>query len=141
MDSVTNYRPVSLLSNLSKVSEKVIYKRMSGFLESNNILDPCQFGFRPKHGTVDAVTTLVKEGLQGMDKHNYTLAVFCDLLKSFGTLEHTILLNKLSHYGFRGNALQLVNIYLSEREQYVCNSGINSDTAKLPNYGVPRDSY
>ena len=97
-DKLNNYRPISLLPSISKVFEKIIYKRLYTFLEINNILNPCQFGFRPKHSTIDAVSTLTKDILQGFKRKKNTLAVFCDLAKAFDTLDHKILLYKLNRY-------------------------------------------
>ena len=54
-DNPTNYRPISLLSVFSKLTEKIMYKRLYSFLDSCNILHPLQFGFREKHSTLHAL--------------------------------------------------------------------------------------
>jgi len=139
-DKLDNYRPISLLTNISKVFEKVIFKRCYKFLDESNLLDPYQFGFRPKHSTIDANTLLIKDILQSLNKNEYTLAVFCDLSKAFDTIDHDILLYKLHRYGIRGNALKLIASYLSNRKQYVLNGKHSSVITDLPAYGVPQGS-
>ncbi len=62
-DQLTNYRPISLLPSLSKVMERVIYKRLYEFLDKHNILYKSQYGFRKNHSTIDAVAECVKERL------------------------------------------------------------------------------
>ena len=139
-DKPNNYRPISLLSSVSKVFEKVIYKRLYTFLEKNETLNPCQFGFRTKHSTIDAVTNLTKDILHGFEKKESTLAVFCDLSKAFDTLDHEILLYKLNKYGIRGPALRLLQSYLCNRSMYVRNGQELSTVHNIPTFGVPQGS-
>ena len=68
------------------------------------------------------------------------MAVFCDLSKAFDTINHEILLYKLSRYGIRENALELMNSYLQNRTHHVCNGMSNSNIVKVPSYGVPQGS-
>ena len=56
-----NYRPISLLITISKLLEKIIYKRTYSFLEKNNILFQSQYGFRTRHSCTDAISELVGE--------------------------------------------------------------------------------
>jgi len=139
-DIVSNYRPISILSNISKIYEKVIHKRLYAYLNSNLYLDPLQFGFKPKHSTVQAVTKLTQDILYGFENRKYTLAVYCDLSKAFDTLDHSILLDKLSRYGIRGTALNLFKTYLEDRSLYVNHNNISSDMQLMPNFGVPQGS-
>ena len=78
-DDLINYRPISLLSNVSKVFEKIIFNRLYKFIDKYGILDSMQFGFRPKHSTVDAVTLLVSDILKPLNNKDSVIAVFCDL--------------------------------------------------------------
>lgn len=139
-DNVSNYRPISVLSSISKVYEKIIYKRLYKFLDSNSILDPLQFGFKPKHSTTHAVTKLTQDILNGFENKDTILAVYFDLSKAFDTLDHRILINKLNKYGIRGSALNLLKSYLNDRSMYVFNNNCRSDLHNLPNYGVPQGS-
>ena len=102
----TNYRPISLLSNFSKFLEKVMYNRITEFVEQYNILYRCQFGFRKNHSTSHALIHLINKISSAIDQRETTVGVFLDLSKAFDTLDHQILFTKLEHYGIRDVALQ-----------------------------------
>jgi len=137
---VSNYRPISILSCISKVFEKIIHKRLYKYLELNSILDPFQFGFKPKNSTIHAITKLTQDILTAFENKDITLAVFCDLSKAFDTLDHSILLSKLYKYGIRGITLNLFKSYLNNRSMYVTNNNESSDIHIIPNFGVPQGS-
>ena len=134
-----NYRPISLLSSISKVLEKNIYDRTLAFLVSNNILSNSQFGFRQKHSTVHAMLNFINHVASAIDDHCHTLGIFLDLSKAFDTIDYDILLHKLSHYGIRGKALEWFGSYLRGRKQFVSIDGVNSSFQELF-YGVPQGS-
>ena len=96
-----NYRPISLLSNISKIFEKIIHARLSVFLSTNNILCEKQFGFRNQHSTNHALIEITGKIKQGCDSGKFVCRVFLDFRKAFDTVNHDILLNKLEHYGIR----------------------------------------
>lgn len=135
----SNYRPISLLPNLSKILEKVMYKRIYNYFINMKILYPSQYGFRKDHSTVHAITELINDILNGFENKQWTLGVFLDLSKAFDTIDHDILLQKLSHYGIRGVALEWVKSYLSERKQYVEFMGVSSNQQSMI-CGVPQGS-
>ena len=135
----SNYRPISLLPTLSKILEKVVYKRLYKFLLQNNILFNSQYGFRSGHSTSDAVAELVSSILFGFDNKEMTLAVFLDLSKAFDTVDHKILLDKLERYGIRGTALDWFRSYLSDRKQFVQYKTARSSASDIE-YGVPQGS-
>lgn len=118
-EEFSNYRPISLLTSLSKVLERVIHKRLYAFLEQCLILNSNQYGFRKKHNTIDAVIKFISDIAIAEDSKNSTLAIYLDLSKAFDTLNHTLLLKKLEHYGIRGISLQWFKSYLSNRSHYV----------------------
>ena len=74
-----------------------------------------------------------------IEKKNFSLGLFIDLSKAFDSLDHTILCNKLDHYGIRGIALDWFKSYLKSRNHYVDISGINSDSIEVE-MGVPQGS-
>lgn len=135
----TNYRPISLLPVFSKVLEKVIHKRLYSFLSRNKILYKSQYGFRLNHSTINAVTELTYDTLQSLEEKYSSLAVFLDLSKAFDTIDHSILLKKLEHYGVRGNALEWFRSYLVQRKQFVSFRGHSSKILTMP-CGVPQGS-
>ena len=77
--------------------------------------------------------------MDSLDKGNYACGVFIDLQKAFDTVDHEILLEKLSHYGIRGIANSLFRSYLTDRKQSVSVNGINSAN-KVVRHGVPQGS-
>ena len=116
---VNNYRPISLLTTISKVLERIIHIRTVNFLKHHNIFSNFQFGFREKHSTIHALLTLVEKVTHALDKLSHMVGIFLDFSKAFDTINHEILLAKLSHYGIRGKALEWFRSYLSNRSQYV----------------------
>ena len=134
-----NYRPISLLPCLSKVLEKLVHTRLYHFLVKQQVLYSSQYGFRPKHSTTHALTEFTYKTLKCIENHETTLAVFLDLSKAFDTIDHTILLYKLHHYGVRGTALEWFRSYLSKRQQYVSYSGHQSNILEIT-CGVPQGS-
>ena len=137
--SYDNYRPISLLSNLDKIFEKMIYPRIYNFLTDNNVLFSKQFGFRSKHSTAHAILNMSQIIADSLDAGNLGCGVFVDLRKAFDTVDHKILLKKLYHYGIRGEALDLLSSYLSNRFQFVTVNGVSSNKA-LVKHGVPQGS-
>jgi len=135
----TNYRPVSVLPLVSKVLERVMYTRLLNFLNKHKILYEYQFGFRNCYSTYMALITLVDRISNALDKGESVVGIFLDFSKAFDTVDHDILLNKLQHYGIRGNAHDWFKSYLIGREQYVTFSGTKSDTTKVK-CGVPQGS-
>ena len=95
----SNYRPISLLSNLDKIYERIIYKRLHAFLTHHNILSPQQFGFRKSYSTFHAVLSITQKLYDALKSDKFAYAVFIDLEKAFDTVDHSMLLSKLHHYG------------------------------------------
>lgn len=117
--TVTNYRPISLLSQFSKIFEKLFLLRLNSFLDRNNVINPNQYGFRAKSRTAYAVTHLVELVTDSLEKRHHAGSVYIDLSKAFDTVDHSILLAKLSHYGIRGVPLNWLESYLTGRQQTV----------------------
>lgn len=135
----TNYRPISLLSNLSKILEKIVNKRIVKYLQNKNLLSDSQFGFREGRSTEDAVLTLTTKIASYVDRGDKCLGVFLDLQKAFDTVSIQILITRLESVGFRGVALNWFIDYLTNRHQRVKIDCIESSDLKCK-YGVPQGS-
>ncbi len=134
-----NYRPIALLSNFSKILEKIVHARLMSYLEAHNILSGSQFGFRANHSTVHPMVHLSNFISKSFQDKKLVLAVFCDLKKALDTVNHNILLKKLYKYGIRGRELEWFKNYLSDRKQYVVIKGLSSDMKDII-IGVPQGS-
>ena len=136
---VSNYRPISLLSNINKIYEKLVYKRLYSFLNIHNCIYELQFGFRAGHSTNHALFSLTEKIRVALDTGNFACGIFVDFQKAFDTVDHEILLQKLDYYGVRGTANNWFRSYLTNRQQFVSINGFDS-TYKPMKYGVPQGS-
>ena len=138
-DQAGSYRPISILPAISKVLEKVIAEQLVDHLESNKLLCPTQFGFRPGHSTEMANCYLTENIKSSLDNGKVVGAVFLDLKKAFDTLNHEILLSKLSSFKFSKQATSWFASYLSDRDQCV---KINAEqsTPQRSRMGIPQGS-
>ena len=134
-----NYRPISLLSCISKILEKIVALRLTSFLTECNILSNWQFGFRSQHSTVHPMVHFTNFLSDAINKKKHSLAIFCDLKKAFDCCDHTILLSKLEKYGIRGSELLWFKSYLTDRKQFVALNGKSSLLTEVL-LGVPQGS-
>ena len=112
-----NYRPISVLSHVSKVFERVMYQQIEGFMKDK--LSNLLIGFRKNHNTQHCLTSLLERWKKTLDKGGYIFAIFMDLSKAFDTLNHKLLIAKLGAYGFDTKALYYIKSYLDNRKQRV----------------------
>ncbi len=110
--SLTNYRPISLLSQFSKILEKLFVKKLDNFLEKHSLINDNQFGFRSTRSTAMALMKITEDITTELENKNHTVGVFIDLKKAFDTLDHGILISKLQTYGIRGVVLNWIISYL-----------------------------
>ena len=137
----SNYRPISLLPQFSKILDKNYHSRLMTFIDSNQILYKSQYGFRKQMSTSLAILELVEEISNSLDNHESTAGVFIDLKKAFDTVDHGILTKKLYHYGIRGIRIanKWICSYLMNIYQYVNINGTDSDYMNVL-CGVPQGS-
>ena len=119
--------------------ERVVFNQLYQYLDFNNLLFDSQYGLRKQHSTELAALELIDRIHKSMDNGQIPVSIFLDLSKAFDTLNHTILLSKLKHYGIKNKAFQWFNSYLSNRHQYVEFEGARSETLGLE-MGVPQGS-
>ena len=134
-----NYRPISLLPSISKIFEKVVYTQIYDYFTENNLLYDSQYGFRKFHSTEFAALEMTDKISTQLDEGKLPMAIFLDLSKAFDTIDHKILIDKLSYYGISGNSLNWFQSYLSNRKQFVDYNGELSSYANVTT-GVPQGS-
>ena len=144
-DQETNYRPISLLTTMSKVMEKVVYKRVYDFLTSTGQISETQYGFRPKHSCDHAVAQMIGTSLKNLENKKVTISVILDLSKAFDTIQHNIMLQKLELYGVCGVCLDWFKSYLENRQMRVKCRVTSTQGEVLSgnhtvNYGTPQGS-
>ena len=134
-----NYCPISLLSNIEKTFEKLMYKCLYKFLNDNNILYELQFGFKQNFSTTHPLTNSTENITPALDEGKIGCGIFVDLQKAFDTVEYEILLSKLDHYSVCGLTNNWLKSYLTDHKQYVSINGYNSSLSSIT-YGVPQGS-
>ena len=135
----TNYRPVSLLPQFSKILEKLFNNRLDTFIEKHSLLSDSQYGFRANRSTSMALMESVEEITNAIVDYKYVAGIFIDLKKAFDTINHEILINKLERYGIRGIVLNWLRSYLSDRKQFVKLDESESSCLNIA-CGVPQGS-
>ena len=98
----TNYRPVSLLPQFSKILEKLFNNRLEKFIDKHKLLTESQYGFRSNRATSLALIDSVEEITNSIDLRQYTVGIFIDLKKAFDTINHDILFKKLDRMASGG---------------------------------------
>ena len=98
-ENETNYRPISLLTTMSKVVEKVVYERVYQFLVKTGQICETQYGFCPKHSCEHAIAQVIGSALKNLECNKKTIAVMLDLSKAFDTIDHKIMIQKLELFG------------------------------------------
>ncbi len=136
---VNNYRPISLLSVFSKIMEKIMHSRLYSFLETNKVLYSSQFGFQKNKSTQHSLIEIVEKIRNCIENNKYGCGIFIYLKKAFNTVNHTILLQKLEHYGIRDISLKWFSSYLKDRTQFVSCNNASSDIKSIT-CGVPQGS-
>ena len=125
---LNNYRPISVIPVVSKVFEKIVYDQLYQYLNDNQLLSSCQSGFRSLHSTLTALLEATNSWSVNIDNGFLNGVVFIDLKKAFDTIDHEILLRKLSYFGADQATAEWFQSYLSNRNQR-CN--VNG-TCQLP---------
>ena len=110
---ISNYRPISILSQLSQILEKIIY-RLIQF-----IINTTQYGFLNKHNTTQATLDIYNHIMENKKENKAINTLFLDLSKAFDTIDHSIKISKLDKYEIRGISLKLIKNYLHNITQLV----------------------
>ena len=133
----SNHRSISVLPTVSRLFEKVLYGQLYQYLDEKKLLYLLQSGFRSLHCCVTCLLKSTNDWYTDIDRSNVNAVVFIDLKKAFNTVDHSILLVKLSLYGIRGVELEWFRSYLNGRQQCF---KVNGHISKIESirYGVPQ---
>ena len=137
--NLNNFRPISLISTLSKPLERHIHRHLMAYLETHKLFYPLQSGFRPHHSCQSALIYLCDAWLSAVNQQKLTGAVFLDLTKAFDLVSHDILAKKLSLYLRNEASLSFFESYFENRSQFVLTNGKFSST-EIVKRGVPQGS-
>ena len=139
-EELKNYRPVSNLSFISKILEKVVASRLRQHMDYHGLHDPMQSAYKAGHSTESALTKVQNDLLRAMDQQGVAILVLLDLSAAFDTIDHEVLLSRMcSFLGINGVALDWFRSYLTDRKQQVQIGGEMS-TLKPLHFGVPQGS-
>ena len=135
----SNYRPISLLCNVEKVFERIIFKHVFNFLKDTDFFTSYQSGFMPGDSTINQLTYLYDKFCNALDQGLEVRIIFFDISKAFDKVWHKGLIYKLEKSGVSGNLLRWFKNYLRDREQQVVIRGAKSRSLHI-SAGVPQGS-
>ena len=124
---LSDFCPTSLLPIFFKIFEKIVAQRMMKYISKNKIPSASQFGFRTNSSIELAVTSIYDKLLQNIDDKKVTCSILLDLQKAFDSVDHTIILRKLNHYGFHENTLNFLKSFLENRRICIRSNGTKSN--------------
>ena len=139
-EELGNFRPVSNLSYISKIAEKVASIRIQHHMKQHDYHETYQSAYKQFHGTESALLMVFNDILMSLDKQECVLLILLDLSAAFDTIDHQVLLERLQEVlGLNGKALAWIKSYLSERTQVVTTGKAFSEILCLL-FGVPQGS-
>ena len=136
---LNNYRPVSVISILSKILERIVHDQILDFIIVNNIITKNQSAFRKLHSTITSFIGSNDYWYENIDSKKLNLTIFLDRRKAFDTVDHSIMIKKLCRYGMRGNTGNWFKSYLHDRKQFCSVNGQRSMASEVA-CGIPQGS-
>ena len=139
-DAAKNYRPISNLTIISKVIERIVAEQIKKHLVDSNSMPPLQSAYWAGHSTETALIEVISDIIDAADGQQVTLLGLLNMSAAFDTVDHDILLHRLeTSYGVRGRALRWLTSFLTGRTQAVSYAGQTSPQCRL-SCGVPQGS-
>ena len=132
-----NYRPVSLTSHLIKMFERVFRAKLVDFIESKDIINQDQHGFRAGRSCLTQLLHHVEDIMCDLNADENADILYLDFSKAFDKVDHAILLKKLNLYGIQGKVHQWLSSFLHGRTQHVVIDGVESNIIRVLS-GVPQ---
>ena len=134
-----NYRPVSILSPISKILERVVHDQLYSYFANNHLFHPNVMGFRRNRSTMSCILQMYDRWVQGAGEGMISGVVLLDLSAAFDLVDSTLLVKKLKTYGLRTDIIAWLESYLCDRKQAVWVDHIFSDWRNVPG-GLPQGS-
>lgn len=138
-NNIKNYRPIAVQCHFAKVFESAYNSRLVAYLNMNNLISPCQHGFRHGYSTETAISQALNYLHEGLNTKKKMMGLFFDLSRAFDTVDHDLLLARAEGLGIRGNAHDWLKSYLTGRTARVVIDGVES-RAQLVDVGTPQGS-
>ena len=138
-DKKSNYRPISILTVVSKLFERIVFSQLYQYLNRNSLLYKSQSDLRELFSTISCLLANADDWYKGIDTGHYIGSVSIDLKKEFDAVDQNILCEKLIHYGIQQREIEWFRSYLSNRRQFCRVGGVDLEieNAKV---GVPQGS-
>lgn len=133
----SSYRPISLLSCIDKIFEKLILSRINVYVAENNLINKEQFGFRHQHSTVHQIKRITNMIKRNKQQRLSTGIILMDIEKAFDSIWHDGLIYKLKNYGFPLYIVKIIKSFLAERSFKVFINNTMSSVRNIP-AGVPQ---
>ena len=111
-----NYRPISILTAINKIFERILHNQLSNYLDKHNLLPNFQYGYRRFHNTTQAIADYAEHIQNQLSNKLCTIAIFMDLSKAFDTVDKSILKQKLYELGLTDDSTSLIDSYMSDRK-------------------------
>ena len=135
----SSYRPIALISCLSKILEKILNKRLMWYLEKNNLINKSQCGFRRGRSTTDHLTRLTTDIQETLVDNKYHISIFLDLDKAYDCCWKQVILDQLQRFNMKGNLAFYIQNFLQSRSIKV-KLGNNYSEKFVLDLGVPQGS-
>ena len=135
----SSYRPVALLSTVSKILERAVYLQIMDYMETNRYFHPNHHGFRSNHSTTTALLQMYDNWMEALERKELAGLALIDMSAAFDCVDTELLLAKLELYGFTRHARQRIWSYMTERSQVVMVDGSLSSALRV-HVGVPQGS-
>lgn len=137
--NIANYRPISLISTISKIFEQCINEKLVAYLLQIDFFSKNQYGFQSNKSTLQALYAHINAIVTNLEKKRYTAALYLDLTRAFDLVDHKLLLLKLEKCGVCANMKRWFQTYLTNRMQYTRIDSFLSEGGKVES-GVPQGS-
>ena len=138
-DEISNYRPISILPILSKIFERSAVDQMVEYLEKNNLISPNQHAYRKLHSTVTCLTEVINHVHNLLENKKHTAIASLDLSKAFDSINHKLILKKLTNLGLKSEAVLYIKSYLANRRQKTKFQNFTSKEETVES-GIPQGS-